>query len=119
LSRPFDLCERTFQFALDIVGVCQRLEQKRSAVPTTLSRQLLRAGTSVGANVEEGQAGQSKADFVSKNAIARKEVRETRYWLRLLIASGCLSGEESGGLVAEATELLCILTAIIKRARGE
>ena len=59
-------------------------------VGRTLSGQLLRAGTSVGANLEEAQAGQSRADFISKNAIALKEARETHYWLRLLVASALL-----------------------------
>jgi len=67
-----DIRERTFQFAVRIVKLCQHLDQK-PAVPRTLSNQLLKAGTSVGANVEEAQGGQSRSDFISKNAIALKE----------------------------------------------
>ena len=85
-----DLCERTFQFALEIVNLCRTLS-KKSGVAQTMSKQLLRSGTSVGANIEEGQAAQSRADFVSKYSIARKEARETHYWLRLLSESGILS----------------------------
>ena len=71
-----DICERTFRFALRIMKLCQQLEERRG-VARTLGWQLLRSGTSIGANVEEAQAGQSKLDFISKNAIALKEARET------------------------------------------
>ena len=81
-----DIRERTFEFALRIVTLCQQLEEQGS-VGRTLGWQLLRSGTSIGANIEEAQAGQSKLDFISKNAIALKEARETIYWLRLLAAS--------------------------------
>jgi four helix bundle protein len=64
-----DIRERTFEFAVRIVALCQHLD-KKPGVPRTLSGQLLKAGTSVGANAEEAQAGQSRADFISKNAIA-------------------------------------------------
>ena len=97
---PFDICERTFQFSLRIVKLCQVLDQKRG-VAWTLSKQLLRSGTSIGANIEEGQAGQSRADFVSKYSIARKEARETRYWPRLLIASGMFEESRVAPLIQE------------------
>lgn len=111
---PFDLCARTFQFAVRIVKLCQKLEQK-SGVPRTLSYQLSKAGTSVGANVEEGQAGQSRADFTSKYSIARKEARESGYWLRILIASGIWDDTEVRALIVESEELIKILTSIIKK----
>ncbi len=85
-ARPRDIKERTFSFAVAIVRVCQMLEL-RSASDRVLSRQLLRSGTSIGANMEEAQAGQSKADFINKCGIALKEARETTYWLRLLVAT--------------------------------
>jgi len=78
-----DLPERTFAFAKRIVKRCQTLEEQRG-VAQTLSRQLIRSGTSIGANVEEVQAGQSRNDFRLKNNIACEEVRETLHWLRLL-----------------------------------
>jgi len=114
-SPPRDICQRTFQFALDIVRLCQQLQQHQG-VGRTLGRQLLRSGTSVGANVEEAQGGQSSADFISKYAIARKEAREALYWLRLLRAAGCAEGEEPERLGDEADQLVSILTAIIKKA---
>jgi len=72
-----DIEERTFAFALSI-SLCQQLERKPGA-GRLLARQLLRSGTSVGANVEEAQAGQSRADFISKYSIALKEIREAHY----------------------------------------
>jgi len=111
-----DIRERTFEFAVRIVRLCRELD-KSVGVGRTLSKQLLRAGTSVGANVEEAQAGQSKADFISKNAIALKEARECHYWLRLLIAAEVLTEKRLAELRDEATELAKILAAIIVSAK--
>jgi four helix bundle protein len=111
-----DLCERTFRFAGHIVRVCQRLDERPGAA-RTLGRQLLRSGTSIGANVEEGQAGQSRADFVSKYSIAAKEARETHYWLRLLAASEIFPEAELQGQLEECNELIAILTTIVKRTK--
>jgi four helix bundle protein len=110
-----DICRRTFGFAVDVVHLCKDLEQA-SGVWRTLGRQLLRSGTAIGANVEEAQGGQSRADFISKYAIARKEARETLYWLRLLRATDCASGDGLEHLTDEADQLVSILTAIIKSA---
>lgn len=82
-ERKSDLPERSFEFARRIILLCRVLDEK-PGVGRTLANQLLRSGTSVGANIEEGQASQSEADFVSKYSIACKEARETHYWLRLL-----------------------------------
>ena len=84
-----------------------------------MGNQLLRSGTSVGANIEEGQAAQSKADFVSKYSITRKEARETNYWLRLLAESGTVSHEQTKELLAECNELVAILTTIIKKVQSQ
>ncbi|WP_099798674.1 four helix bundle protein [Parathermosynechococcus lividus] len=77
-----DIRERAFELAVRIVKVCQFLDEQLG-VGGTLGKQLIRSGTSIGANLEEAQAGQSRADLISKNAIALKEARETHYWLRL------------------------------------
>jgi len=82
-----------------------------------LSRQLLRAGTSIGANVEEAQGAQSRPDFISKNGIALKEARETHYWLRLLIASGEVQEQPIAPIRQEAGELMRILGAIVVSSR--
>jgi four helix bundle protein len=111
-----DLPERTFAFADRIVRLCLALEEG-GRVSSTLANQLLRAGTSVGANVEEGQASESKRDFVHKYSIACKEARETHYWLRLLAASEVLPPVRLEPLKTEANELIAILTTIIKKSR--
>jgi four helix bundle protein len=112
-----DLCERTFAFSVQVVKLCRQLDSK-PGVPRTLSRQLLRSGTSIGANIEEGQGGQSRADFVSKYSIARKEARETKYWLRLLVACELSANHDVNPLVTECNELIAILTTIIKKTKG-
>ena len=111
-----DIRERTFEFSLHIIRLCQQLEEQ-PGVARTLSWQLLRSGTSIGANVEEAQAGQSKLDFISKNAIALKEARETIYWLRLLVASKIIPVERLSELLAEANELAKIVGSIIVSAK--
>lgn len=100
----------------DIVKLCRSLE-RTSGATRSLSLQLLRSGTSIGANVEEAQAGQSKADFVSKMAIALKEARETGYWLRLIRESGIATTDSLELLEQEASKLAKILGAIISKAK--
>jgi four helix bundle protein len=78
------LPERSFKFALAIIDLCRKLDEK-PGVSRTLSNQLLRSGTSVGANIEEGQGSQSRADFLSKYSIACKEARETLHPSRLTL----------------------------------
>ena len=111
-----DLPERTFEFARRIVMLCRGLDQ----VPGTsrrLANQLLRSGTSIGANVEEVQGSQSRADFVAKCSIACKEARETNYWLRLLAASEIVPEAKLKDLLDESHQLIAILTSIIKTTR--
>ncbi|MBC7912149.1 MAG: four helix bundle protein [Pyrinomonadaceae bacterium] len=112
-----DIQERTFDFAVRIVKLCQRLDEQ-PGTGRTLGRQLIRAGTSIGANVEEAQAGQSKADFISKYAIALKEARETVFWLRLLAATDILPAVRLSDLQVEAEELTRIIGAIIVSAKS-
>ncbi len=76
--------KKSFSFALEIIQLYGQLQERQEYV---ISKQLLRSGTSIGANIEEASAGQSKKDFLSKMCIASKEARETRYWLRLLQVS--------------------------------
>jgi four helix bundle protein len=82
-----------------------------------LANQLLRSGTSIGANVEEGQGSQSRADFIAKYSIACKEARETNYWLRLLAASEVVTDLKLKDLMDESHQLIAILTTIIKTTR--
>ena len=116
-----DIRERAFAFAVRIIKLCRYLE-KNSNVGKTLVNQLLKAGTSVGANLEEAQAGQSKPDFISKNAIALKEARESIYWLRLISATNNFDEKISSGvreLVKEADEISKIVASIIVSAKTE
>ena len=107
--------ERSFEFAVRIVRLHDYLMTKRGAA-RTIAHQLLNSGTSVGANLEEAGAAQSKADFVSKCSIASKEARETRYWLRLVTACRSVKKERTADLVQEAGEIVAILTSIVKKA---
>jgi four helix bundle protein len=114
-----DIRQRTFAFAVRIVKLCQFLE-KHSDVSKTLIRQLLDAGTSVGANLEEAQAGQSKPDFIHKNAISLKEARETNYWLRLILATCDLDEKITKGineLIVESAEIKKVVGSIIVSAK--
>jgi four helix bundle protein len=112
-----DICERTFIFAVAIIKFCQAIDKNQN-VERLLSRQLFRAGTSIGANVEEAQAGQSKADFISKMSIARKEAREARYWLSLCNNVNIGMPRDIDVLLKEINELIAILTTIIKNTKG-
>ena len=113
-----DICGRAFDFALRVVKLCQFLDQT-PGVAKTLSKQLLRAGTAVGANLEEGQAAQSEADFLTKISIACKEARETHYWLRLLKAGGIVETNRTKDLEQEANELVAILSTICKKVKNK
>ena len=102
--------KKSFEFALMIIDVYKQLKNEGEYV---ISKQLLRSGTSIGANIEEATAGQSKRDFCAKMAIAAKEARETRYWLRLLQESS-LTGIDVNPLLTMVDELIRLLTAIVK-----
>ena len=114
VAMKIDIRERTFAFSCDIVRF-HRLLVRRGGEGRVLARQLLRSGTSIGANMEEANAGHSRADFLSKTRIALKEARETLYWLRLLVASECIDRSQAAHLLTEADELVAILTSIVKR----
>lgn len=102
--------QKSFKFALDIIVLYRKLKDRGEYV---LSKQLLRSGTSIEANVEEATAAQSRKDFLSKMSIASKEARETRYWLRLLQASQLVDVDLSQELT-HVNELIRILTSIVK-----
>jgi four helix bundle protein len=104
--------DKSYAFALRIVKLYQFLiNEKKEFV---LSRQVLRSGTSIGANVEEAIGGQSGRDFQSKMAIAYKEARETHYWIRLLKDSNYLTDEYSQSILSDCEELMKILGSIQK-----
>jgi four helix bundle protein len=102
--------EKSFHFALEIIELFKKLQIEREYV---LSKQLLRSGTSIGANIEEAIAGQSRRDFLAKMAVASKEARETRYWLTLLQKSN-LTKADLNQAIKNNEELIRILTSIVK-----
>ena len=116
MTEPRDIKERTFRFATRIVRLCRELEGCPGA-PRTLADLLLRSGTSIGANVEDAHGNHHKSDFIAKMAVATKEARETNYWLRLLAASELLPASELAVLTDESSQLIAILTTIVKRSR--
>jgi four helix bundle protein len=116
-DKPQEISERAFEFAVRVIKLCQVLDEK-PGVSRTLANQLLRSGTSVGANLEESKGGQSRADFLSKVSISLKEARETHYWLRLLLAADILPERQLTPLLDEANQLVAILTTIVKKLKS-
>ena len=111
------LKDKSFAFALRCVRLYKILTEERKEY--ILSKQFLRSGTSIGANIKEGIYAQSKADFASKLSIAKKEAAETEYWLELMAAAEILSIKESESMLADCRELLRILIAITKKYYGK
>lgn len=118
MSNDYDkdniVLNKSFDFALEIIELYKILKSKNEFV---ISKQLLRSGTSIGANVEEATAAQSKKDFATKMSIASKEARETRYWLRLLNKSKLVQYDYKNYL-NKIDELIRIITAIVKTAQS-
>ena len=111
------LAQRTRAFAVRIIKLYEYLRDVRHE--TTLSKQILRSGTSIGANVAEGTFGASKADFINKYSIALKEANETNYWLAILGDTGYLPpSPATESLLAECKELVAILAASVKTAKS-
>ena len=108
--------QKSFRFAVRMVKLCRFLQEDKKEY--TLSKQLLRAGTSIGANIVEAQQAQSRADFIAKLNIALKEAAETDYWLRLLQATDYLTKAEFSSLITDCREIEKLLTAIIKTSRN-
>lgn len=107
--------EKSYAFALRVIELYKELVSRNEYV---LSKQLLKSGTSIGANVEEASAGQSRADFLSKMSIASKEARETNYWLRLLRDSGIVEISSMESLLLESEDISKMLTAIVKTTKN-
>lgn len=111
-----DIEERTFGFAIRIVQMSRFIP--KTADGRVLATQVLKSGTSIGANVEEAEGAYSKTEFTHKMSIALKEARETHYWLRLILATGMLSATRMNDIIKEAEELKKILGAIVSKARS-
>ena len=108
--------EKSFAFAIRIVRLYRYLCSQKKEF--TLSRQLLRSGTSIGANIAEAQHAQSRKDFLSKMNIALKESHEAAYWIRLLKATDYLSEKESESILSECLEICRILAKIVKKTKN-
>jgi len=109
--------EKSYQFAIRIVKLYKYLcDEKKEFV---LSKQLLRCGTSIGANIEEAIGGQSEKDFFAKLTIAYKETRETHYWIRLLTDTDFITSEQSKSLIIDVEELLKIIGSIQKTMKSK
>lgn len=107
--------EKSFEFAVRIVRLYQYLTAEKKEY--VMSKQILRCGTSIGANVAEAQKGQSKADFTAKMQIALKEANETEYWLRLMNRTNYITKEQFLNLNRNVNELISLLSAICKTAK--
>ena len=109
--------QKSFQFAIRTVNLYKHLRSVKKEY--TLSKQLLRSGTSIGANIAEARQAQSRADFISKLSIALKETTETKYWLKLMSATGFLSEHEYHSILSDCVELKKMLVASVKTAKDE
>lgn len=106
--------QKSYQFALEIIWLAQKLNVNKQFV---ISTQILKAGTSIGANVKEGIGGQSRKDFSAKLAISYKEARESHYWLRLIRDAKLHDVDEINQRLLECEEILRILTAILNKVK--
>jgi len=111
-----DYTTRTFQFACQIVDLFRVLMRTRT-FPFHIARQILKAGTSIGANLEEAKASQSRKELASKFSIALKEARETKYWLRLIVATGLAERALIAKPLRESDELVAILTVSYRKLK--
>ncbi len=107
---------KSYKFALETIQFCSLLRDRKHF---EIAKQLLRSGTSIGANVEEALAGQSKKDFYAKMCIASKEARETNYWLRLIKDATLFDDKDLENLLNNSLELIKILTSIVKTGYDE
>jgi four helix bundle protein len=113
-----DIRRRAFQYSLRSIKLYRALQEAKDGAGWIIGKQFLRAATSIGANVEEAQAGETRADFIHKYGIAQKEARESRYWLSLLAEAAITPKRRLTSLIKEADELYAVITAIIRNAKS-
>ena len=109
------LVDKSFKFAVRVVNLYKYLSKDKKEF--ILSKQLLRSGTSIGANINESQEAQSKADFISKLSISLKEARESKYWIELLKETNYLTDNEADNILDDLIEILKLLISIIKTTK--
>jgi len=112
-DHPREILARSCSYALRAIRLYQYLQRRKDGAGWVVGKQYLRAATSIGANLEEAQAGESRSDFIHKLGIAQKEARESRYWLHLLAESGIVGRQKLEPLKRETEELIGVITAII------
>jgi four helix bundle protein len=112
-----DISKRTLSFSIRIVNLCKFLREN-GGTGYDLSKQLIRSGTSIGANIEEAQNAESTADFIHKMSISLKEARETNYWLKILIATEIMLKPRLQPLLNESHELIAIIYSIVKNTKA-
>jgi four helix bundle protein len=117
MEKPFDIRDRSFLFALDVVKFAKMLAD-RGWIMSRLATQLVDSGGSVGANLQEAEGGQSKPDFITKNCTALEEAREAHFWLRLIAAAEPSLESKAAPLISESGELIAIVYTIVKNARN-
>jgi four helix bundle protein len=115
-GRPYDIYGRVFRFALGVLTFVRSFPQTLEA--SVIGKQLIRAGTSSGANMEEADAAESKRDFIHKVRIACKEIRESRYWIRICLAAGIGDASSGRPLLTESEEIIRILSRIIRNTEA-
>jgi len=108
--------EKSFNFSIRIVRLFEHLIKKNRSIESLL-KQLLRSGTSIGANISEAQSAYTKKDFINKLGISLKEARESEYWIKLLTATNHLDSKESKSIQKDCEELIKLLTTIIKSSK--
>jgi four helix bundle protein len=117
-SKEPEICQRSFRYALRAIKLYRFLQGTKDGAAWVLGKQYLKAGTSIGANIQEAQSGESKSDFIHKYGIAKKEARESLYWLRLMSESGMVPRRRLQPLIKETEEVFAVVTAIILKAKG-
>jgi four helix bundle protein len=108
--------KKSFDFAIRVVNSVKYLQTHHKEF--VMTKQLLKSGTSIGANIEEALGGQSRKDFIAKLSISYKEARETRYWIKLLFATDYLTEEMNQSLMVDINELTKLLVSIIKTTKN-
>ena len=117
-KQPKDIRARSQAYALRAIKLYQYLQARKDGVGWVLGKQYLRSATSIGANIEEAQAGESRSDFIHKLGVAQKEAKESSYWLRLLAESGIVRSVKLKPLMRETEELVAVITAIIVSSKS-
>ena len=116
-AQPPEIRARSFAYALRAIKLYQYLQSQTTGAGWIIGRQYLRAAASIGANIEEAQSGESRADFIHKLGVAQKEARESLYWLRLLTESQIVPKGQMSPLMEETEELISVVTSIIVSAK--